>query len=102
MKNDNSPVAPKLVTLVRNLAKVALRMLSILRRRLLLAVFNGSVAPKVPGVKAEKKKKERKGLECWVKLDRPDWRPAILNLQSVAKVLGTLNGITFHDEVLLF
>jgi len=37
------------------LAKLALRMLSTSRRRLLLTRFKGSVAPNVAGVKPEKK-----------------------------------------------
>lgn len=59
MKNDNSAVESKRVPSVRNLAKETLCILSALRRRLLLPVFNGSVAPNVPGVTA-KKEKERK------------------------------------------
>lgn len=56
MKNDNSAAESKRVPSVRNLAKETLCILSALRRRLLLPVFNGSVAPNVPGVTAKKEK----------------------------------------------
>lgn len=69
MKNDNSAAESKRVPLVRNLAKETLCILSALRRRLLLPVFNGSVAPNVPGVTA-KKKKRGKGFNKLQKLFR--------------------------------